>query len=456
MPTNDFGKYYESGIDETGCFNPDVADRSLLFNEEHPDPDDPLHTWGVDDGFGWTDENGIEYRFIGYYVWKYWSYVQGAIGALANAYLYTGEPIYAHKCAVMLDRFADVYPDMDWAPYAQMGWYHSDGGSRLGKIQGKIWETGTVSSIADYYDRIRSGLHDQPELYAFLAEKGREYTLPTEKGSLELLNENIETNAIGCGVEAIFSGQVRSNEGGYQLAVLRCAMAVNRDPLSTEWCDWIFSEGRGTGATEGGHIPGLIIGEIDRDGVGAEGAPGYSLGWASAIGGLADTLAEYEGYTKHDIYRDFPMFKKTIRAGWDLGILGVNTPNIGDAGSCGSRGLVMASPHFLVRGYKYLKDPELALLAVHANGGKYEGLGRDIYAEDPDWVANDIEALLEERGMQARVDGENLSGYGLVSAEFGPRQHGPWAVDVLRAQRWARSSRQAEFRPRRLRILCHS
>ena len=43
FPTNDFGKYYQSGIDETGVFNPDKADKSLLFNTEHPDPADPLH-----------------------------------------------------------------------------------------------------------------------------------------------------------------------------------------------------------------------------------------------------------------------------------------------------------------------------------------------------------------------------------------------------------------------------
>ena len=51
FPTNDFGKYYESGIDEHGLFNPAKADRSLLFNTEHPDPKDPLHKFGVDDGF---------------------------------------------------------------------------------------------------------------------------------------------------------------------------------------------------------------------------------------------------------------------------------------------------------------------------------------------------------------------------------------------------------------------
>ncbi len=43
FPTNDFGKYYESGLDEHGVFDPKLADRKLLFNTEHPDPADPKH-----------------------------------------------------------------------------------------------------------------------------------------------------------------------------------------------------------------------------------------------------------------------------------------------------------------------------------------------------------------------------------------------------------------------------
>lgn len=46
-----------------------------LYNTAHPDPNDPLHKYGVDDGFGYIDKNGRGHRFIGYYTWKYWNYV---------------------------------------------------------------------------------------------------------------------------------------------------------------------------------------------------------------------------------------------------------------------------------------------------------------------------------------------------------------------------------------------
>ena len=148
FPTNDFYKYYLSAIDERGLFNPAKGDKSLLFNANHPDPKDPLHKYGVDDGYGYVNEDGRSFRFIGYYTWKYWDHLIEGLGALADGYLYTGEPIYARKAAIMLDRIADVYPNMDWKPYADKGWYHSDGGRGVGKIEGSIWETTVVQQFA--------------------------------------------------------------------------------------------------------------------------------------------------------------------------------------------------------------------------------------------------------------------------------------------------------------------
>ena len=105
FPTNDFGAYYASGIDERGLFNPQRADRSLLYNAAHPDPNDPLHSWGVDDGFGYKDaKTGAEFRFVAFYGWRYWQHIEGGIAHLANAYVDTGDKAYAAKAAILLDR----------------------------------------------------------------------------------------------------------------------------------------------------------------------------------------------------------------------------------------------------------------------------------------------------------------------------------------------------------------
>lgn len=53
FPKNDFAAFYRSGLDPRGVFDPSRADRSLLFNAQHPDPDHPRHRFGVDDGEGY-------------------------------------------------------------------------------------------------------------------------------------------------------------------------------------------------------------------------------------------------------------------------------------------------------------------------------------------------------------------------------------------------------------------
>ncbi|MBI2927237.1 MAG: hypothetical protein HYY24_16205, partial [Verrucomicrobia bacterium] len=114
FPKNDFLKFYRSGLNEQLVFEPQRADRSLLFNAEHPDASDPRHRFGVDDGEGYV-EDGKRWRFIGAYLifgqWK--QAIVSGIRNLAAAYVATGDPAYAHKAGVLLDRVADLYPTFD-------------------------------------------------------------------------------------------------------------------------------------------------------------------------------------------------------------------------------------------------------------------------------------------------------------------------------------------------------
>ena len=80
FPKNDFHRFYRSGLDEHGVFDPKLADRSLLFNTEHPDPDDPLHLFGVDDGNGYV-EGDKRWRFIGTYL-IYGQWKQGIVAGV--------------------------------------------------------------------------------------------------------------------------------------------------------------------------------------------------------------------------------------------------------------------------------------------------------------------------------------------------------------------------------------
>lgn len=416
FPTNDFGKYYESAIDEYGFFNPAKGDKSLLYNAEHPDPKDPLHKYGVDDGFGYIDQNGRGHRFIGYYTWKYWDYVIGGLAALSNAYLYTGEKEYARKAAILLDRIADVYPDMDWKPYADRGWYHSDGGTDRGKIEGRIWETGVVTSIADSYDKIISGTVENNELYSFLKQQSNKYKLPSPKGSRDLFIKNVDDRLLREGYKGILAKKIDGNQGLHQLTMATCALALNTQPETSQWLDWIF-------ASDGGNIPGLMISNFDKDGTTDEGAPGYTLIWGSLVNEIVEKLNGFSGYTKNNIVKDFPQFSNAYLAAYRMAALGIAIPNIGDSGTTGlvSRGMV--KPEFIAQGYSFTRSPELAVAAYHANGNSAEGLARNIFSKDPDAISKEIKLLGEKSGPRPE-GGRLLSGFGLALLESGSGKSG--------------------------------
>nr|MBC8520482.1 heparinase [Methanomicrobia archaeon] len=136
-PRNDFYAFYKTTLDEHGMFRRELGDRSLLFNAEHPDPKDPLHKLYVDDGYGMVDENGNKHHAVAYYnQWAQWRAIYNGLSSLGGAYTLTGDKLYAHKAAVILDRIADVYPEMDFMPLHKMGFEHSHGGPGRGRIEG--------------------------------------------------------------------------------------------------------------------------------------------------------------------------------------------------------------------------------------------------------------------------------------------------------------------------------
>ncbi|MBI5380371.1 MAG: heparinase II/III family protein [Opitutae bacterium] len=416
FPTNDFGKFYASGLDEHGLFHPDRGDRSLLFNTEHPDPKDPLHKYGVDDGNGWIDQNGRAHKFIAYYAFCYWRYLYDGIWSLANAYIHTGEQRYAHKAAILLNRFADVYPSMDWNTYANRGWFHSDGNTKLGKIEGAIWETSTVRRLADSYDAILGGTLNDPALYEFLRKQSERYRLPAPQGTREQMLQHIDTGVIRCALQGVLSGQVRGNEGMQQLAVLMCALALNSDPETTQWLDWLF-------APDGGAIPGITVNLLDHDGLSNEGAPNYSVFWGSLVSDLAARLAEYPRYTRYNVFRDLPQFNATFLAAYKLAVQGVAIPNIGDSGSAGLVSRSVLNVNVMLRGYRYTRNPEIAVALYRANKNSVAGLERDIFAADPEAVMQEIQRLGEAAGPRPE-GGYLMSGTGLAILESGPGPKG--------------------------------
>jgi len=157
-PSNDFGAFLASGM----------KDRSLLFNAEHPDPNDPLHTQYVDDGWGWNKAGDeTNYWFVAYYAhWSMSSFTMPAIASLGQAALVAPDPeqakLYAHKCALLLWRLAEYYPDYEYKSQSREAKEHNP--NYDGKWTNMIWEVRTPNVCAPAYDAIRPFLPGDEEL----------------------------------------------------------------------------------------------------------------------------------------------------------------------------------------------------------------------------------------------------------------------------------------------------
>lgn len=429
FPGNDFGAYYRSALDEHGMFHRGKGDPRLLFNTEHPDPHDPRHTFEVDDGYGWQEPGGPRWDFVAVYTqWGLWSQIKSGIAALSQAYALTDRPEYAHKCGVLLARLADVYPEMDWHPLAQAGFSHSDGGRGRGRVEGCIWECGNGTLWALAYDRIFDGIHDDTGLARFVgAQHLREKRVPIATPAD--LAAHIERSLLEEIVTGVKDGRLRGNEGMHQSAIIAAALALDRPEETPQLIDWAFAPGThapdparpGREIVTGGNLANVLVGEMDRDGLGNEGAPGYSL-WGSSLQQIADLLEQNPRYRAHSLYRDFPKFHQYYHAAWRWACLDAVTPPIGDSGGTGRWGIVSPGPEALLRAFQIYREPELARLAWRLLDQKLEGIHGSNFDADPAALRADISAVIA--GPEPPLGSRLMDGFGLAILQAPQREHG--------------------------------
>ncbi len=412
FPKNDFGKFYESGKDSNGVFHYEKADHSLLFNADHPDPNDPLRTYGVDDSMGYRDAKGDVYRFIGYYGhYGVWTETCRALTNLSNAYIYTGDPKYARKAGLLLYRIAEFYPDMDYGFWAAKGFENSDGGSGMGKIYGRIWESGLMDSFNMAYDAVYPAL-DDPQL---LAELSR---LTGKTISASDLRDLYETNVIRQVHDGLLSSKIEGNEGMYQNCMATAAIVLDEPGTTDQWLDWVFADGdmRHTTPT-GGNMVSIFSQKVDDDGMGDEASPAYNSIWRSMFRSVSDLLALYPRYTRHQLVTN-PKYRKMFEAPVRLTCLDRFSPHIGDTGSTGSPGLASISASDLAYAFRAFGEPKYAQMAHMLNGNKADGLRLGIFDPEPEGISKEIEAAVVEHGQYVfRTD--NMPSYGCAILRSG-------------------------------------
>lgn len=433
FPTNDFGAYYESGLDEHGIFDPERADKSLLKNELYEDKGED---WGVDDGYGFVDENGNRHTFIAYYAhWGLWynsGVIQKALDALSQAYVYTGDIKYARAGIVLLDRVADVYPSMNLESYKPAdGFKNSDGGTGgKGKAVGSIWETELVQSFIKAYDAFFDAIEDEGVI-GFLREKSAEYDMDNPKDRAALIRKNIEDGILREVYPAVKNAEIRGNFGMHQAALALAAVVLDSQPETGEWLDFTFKPGGfeyNPYRVTGGDILSTLVENVDRDGHGNEAAPGYNTLWLEQLKIVADVLEGYDGYEGADLYEN-PKFKKMFSSMYPLMLCDRYTAQIGDSGATGSLGLMTNLEH-TVKAFEKYGDVELGQLAYFLNNNSTKGIHSDIFTKDPEKIANDIQNIIDTEGILS-LKSNNLAGYGFMALRDGSNKK-PYAGRMIK------------------------
>lgn len=393
FPKNDFEAFYKSGIDEAGIFDPKKADRKLLFNQEHPNPNDPLHLFGVDDGEGYVEGNK-RWRFIGaYLLYGQWSQrVEAGLRNLAYAYTVTGDKRYAHKAGVLIDRVADLWPSFDWATQGMLYERVRYGGGVAGYIWYAITSAYTAMYLTTAYDQIFDGIRDDRELVEFLRVKS------PRKQTFADVQKNIEDNIL----RHVLANphMIRTNYPGRERALMLIQTVLGwpgyRTQLRTE-------------------MDAIISKAVEVDGLsGEKGLAGYS---SIAPRDIAEIMEEYAALDPGLIpylLEKHPKLRQTYRFHFDTWIDHSYYIHSGDSGSFARKspkyaGLVFSGPIYslLARLTRATNDPMYLQMAYMGNGQKLEGLPHDIFAEDPAGYSALVKETVDKHGPWPKVASVN-------------------------------------------------
>ncbi len=452
FPSNDFESFYKLGLDQKGQFNRERALEkheelfggtygigyleNTLYKEVGTTlgvPPDEVATWGVDDGFGWdTGEKAstglpIKKTFIAFYHHKLYnanskSFLSVGLGALTNAYLYTGNIKYGRAGAILIDRIADIYPSMDLNQYP--AYQNSHGGRNTGKILGSIWETDLANVFIRAYDAFYPAM-DDPQVISYLSKKAAEFGLENPKTSGDMIRENCENGIVREVFKAATEARILGNFGMHQMSVTLAAVALDTFPETAEMLEWMGKEQKESSKTvtylgkeftvrtssTGADMLTKFVNVVDRDGFGDEIGAGYNQSWLTNSLNVVETLYKYGKYEKFDLYAN-PKYRKMFDSIIYMTMAGDYTLQLGDAESTASiRNLT--SSYAAMYAYERLGDPRYAQILYRVLKGNLDNVYTDIFEKDAEGVQKEVEQVVKEYG-ELELKSRNLTGFGLA------------------------------------------
>ncbi len=332
------------------------------------DADGNAQTTGpyIDTGRGWLAPNGARYWFVAYAChWHWMNTWLPTVRTLSQAYVLTGDPLYARKAVVMLDRIAEVYPGMDYNTQCRMA--VETGGQQRGKIVNSIWETDVLRDLAIAYDQVFDALVGEHAI-----------TLPLR--TAKHIRANIEANLLEEGIDAVNRHDIYGNFGMHQAALAYAAVVRQHGP-TRKLLDGIFTR---TGLeTNHEGLDYALYNLVYKDGMPVATSPLYCFTRLDSLVSLARPLSA----AGINLY-EHPKMRRLFDAPLQMVCADDFTPAIGDAGTITS-GWIGPNANTYATAYRQLRRPEYAwaVKRLRAAPGKrfetFDDLFDEPLADDP-------------------------------------------------------------------------
>ncbi len=292
-----------------------------IGGEVYPNADFP------DDGSGWTDDRedsptkGEKYYFLGWFNHWFLQSMPARVKTMAQLWIITGDDAYAHTATVLLDRFMEVYPDMDGDDLTYDG---TDWGVYV-KMLPTMWEGAALSNLVSAVEILLPSLDD-----AFI--------------------ERFHANVFRPAFEAYREQPAPSNWGNVWNAPF--ARFVNKTG-DGEILDYMLYE-----------HPVAVLPTLDnqyfRDGFPYEAAFGYGSHYLYDDWHIAEEMG-----VNGDWIWEHPNMEKAFHAFAEIVIFDKYTHFFGDTGGLTNNGLTLR-PALLLEAYNRYKSPVIARYLMQA------------------------------------------------------------------------------------------
>ncbi|MBR5272387.1 MAG: heparinase II/III family protein, partial [Clostridia bacterium] len=446
FPSNDFGSFYELGINPNGGeWSYELAksenaklvaagEPGYLVNSAYPEKGTG---WGVDDGYGYVSNTTFKapngdtvkstHTYISFYNhWGVWhtSLLYNAIGHLKNAYIYTGDIEYGRVGAILIDRIADVYPEMTTAPYRYQ-FTDSANYAPQGKVSDYIWENQLAERWAAAYDAFWPAYEDE-EVISISSARAKKYNMANDKTTAAKIRKNCEDGILREIYKCAQNGKIGGNFGMYQSTLAIAAVALDTEPETVEMLDWIFQDGEQlmvdgavqVNKTTGGNVNRQLFDAVDANGIPDEVAPNYNQLWVESLYELVQYLAGYDKYPECDLY-NHPKYMKMNTVVPEMLMRRWAMPQIGDSGATAKDEIKMLKDNNrYVHGFMYTKDPIFAQVLYMYNGFQSTGLHYPADHPDPMSLADEVQAIIDRDGLFDYGKSRNLTDYGYAAMRY--------------------------------------